>query len=130
MALSVVLQGHEADVTSVKWNKINQTWITGSEDRTVRVWPGDGIPCLRVINNDSPVTALCVDVFNGCIITGAEDHILRVFDPTKNDEVVQKNVGHEDQISSIVHVAVRNQYITGSWDNSVRVWNGLILIYF
>ena len=82
---------------------------------------------MRVINNDSPVTALCIDVLNGCIITGAKDYIIRVFDPAKNDEVVQKNIGHADEVSAIVHVAVRNQYITGSWDNTVRIWNGMLV---
>jgi WD40 repeat protein len=124
MTLQVVLQGHEGDVTAVKWHKANQNWITASEDRTIRIWPATGIPCIRIFNNDTPVTALCIDALNGCIITGGEDHAIRVFDPSKTDEVVQKNYGHTDQVSSIVHVAVRNQYVSSSWDNTVRFWNG------
>jgi WD40 repeat protein len=125
MTLQVVLQGHEGDVTAVKWHAMNQNWITASEDRTIRIWPANGIPCLRIFNNDSPVTALCIDTLNGCIISGGEDHTIRVFDPSKTDEVVQKNYGHTDQVSSIVHVAVRNQYVSTSWDNTVRFWNGI-----
>ncbi len=84
--------------------------MTGSEDRTIRIWPADGIPCLKIINNDGPVTSLCIDSLNGCIVTGSQDHIIRVFDPSKNDnDVVQKNVGHSDEVKAIVHVPMRNQ---------------------
>jgi len=36
--LSAVLQGHEAEVTQVRWNAVLTKWITGSEDGTIRVW--------------------------------------------------------------------------------------------
>ncbi|KAJ3086653.1 hypothetical protein HK100_008637, partial [Physocladia obscura] len=38
MLLQAVLIGHEAEVTKIKWNRKNQQWITGSEDRTIRIW--------------------------------------------------------------------------------------------
>ncbi|KAJ3051739.1 hypothetical protein HK097_007248 [Rhizophlyctis rosea] len=123
MVLLAVLQGHEAEVTQVRWNQKYSQWITGSEDRTIRVWPSTGIPCLRIINNDGPITALCIDSINGCIISGSQDKIIRVIDPEKKDEVVQKNVGHLDEIRSIVHIPARGQYVSASWDNTVRIWN-------
>ncbi len=38
MVLLNTLQGHEAEVTCVKWNDILGKWVTGSEDGTVRIW--------------------------------------------------------------------------------------------
>ena len=38
MKLKAVLQGHEAEVTQVRWNNIHQKWVTGSDDCTIRVW--------------------------------------------------------------------------------------------
>jgi WD40 repeat protein len=38
MKLVGVMQGHEADVTQVRWSSRYSNWITGSEDRTVRIW--------------------------------------------------------------------------------------------
>ncbi|KAI8592288.1 quinon protein alcohol dehydrogenase-like superfamily [Geranomyces variabilis] len=123
MYLQAVLQGHDAEVTQIKWCRKNHQWITGSEDRTIRVWPADGIPCLRVINNDGPVTAMCLDVLNGSIITGSRDKVIRVFDPDKKDEIAQTNVGHTDEVRRIIHIPARDQYVSASWDNTVRVWN-------
>ncbi|KAI9091859.1 WD40-repeat-containing domain protein [Phlyctochytrium arcticum] len=126
MLLQAVLQGHEAEVTRIKWNPVHKQWVTASEDRTIRIWPAEGIPCLRVINNDGPVTALCIDRMNGSIVTGSQDKLIRVFDPEKKDELVQKNVGHTDEVRAIIHIPVRNQYVSASWDNSVRVWNAYL----
>lgn len=41
MTLVAVLQGHEAEVTVIKWHKTESLWITGSEDRTIRIWVSD-----------------------------------------------------------------------------------------
>ena len=38
MVLLNTLQGHEAEVTCVKWSTVKHKWITGSEDGTVRIW--------------------------------------------------------------------------------------------
>ncbi|OAJ36383.1 hypothetical protein BDEG_20563 [Batrachochytrium dendrobatidis JEL423] len=126
MTLVCVLQGHEAEVTQIKWHRKEKQWITGSEDRTLRIWTADGIPCLRVINNDGPITALCIDAINGCLITGSQDKVIRVFDIDKKDEIVQKNIGHSDEIRSLIHIPVRNQYVSASWDNTVRIWNAYL----
>lgn len=129
MKLQAVLQGHESDVTQIKWCRKSKTWITGSEDRTIRVWPAEGIPCLRVFSNEGPVTALSVDMLNGCIVTGSSDYLMRVFDPERKDELVQKNYGHKDQIRAIIHIPVRHQYVSVSWDGTIKIWNGRIVFY-
>ncbi|KAI9199249.1 WD40-repeat-containing domain protein [Polychytrium aggregatum] len=127
MKLQCVLQGHEAEVTRIRWNEKFEQWVTGSEDRTVRIWPKEGIPCLRVVNNDGPLTALSIDLFNGCIITGSQDRAIRVFDPSlKECSMVQKNVGHTDEIKAILHIPGRNQYVSAAWDNTLRIWNAYL----
>ncbi|KAJ3139429.1 hypothetical protein HK101_003641 [Irineochytrium annulatum] len=122
MALMAALIGHEAEVTQIKWNGVYQQWVTGSEDRTIRIWAAEGLPLIKVINNDGPVTALCVDVVNGCLMTGSQDKCIRVFDPDKKDEVVQKNSGHTDEVRAIIHIP----YVSASWDKTVRIWNAYL----
>ena len=38
MTLVNTLQGHDAEVTCVRWNTVLDKWITGSEDGTIRIW--------------------------------------------------------------------------------------------
>ncbi|KAJ3261749.1 hypothetical protein HK103_004700 [Boothiomyces macroporosus] len=116
MTLKETLSEHKDSVTAlVCVKRDNNHWL-----------PAEGIPCIRVINNDGPVTALCVDSVNGCLVTGSQDKIIRVFDMEKKDEIVQKNMGHTDEIRSLIHIPSRNQYVSASWDNTVRIWNAYL----
>jgi WD40 repeat protein len=38
MLLENVLQGHKSEVNCIKWDSSNNTWITGGEDSTIRLW--------------------------------------------------------------------------------------------
>ena len=38
MRMCNTLQGHELEITSVRWNHVYDKWITGSEDGTIRIW--------------------------------------------------------------------------------------------
>jgi WD40 repeat protein len=122
LTLKAVLQGHTAEVTAIRWNASTHQWVTGSEDKTIRIWPADGLPSQRVIYNEGPVWSLAIDACNGCILTGSTDRCLRVFDLSREDALVQVNRGHTDAIKSIAHIPTRNQYVTTSWDQTIRIW--------
>lgn len=121
MTLSAVLQGHEAEVTQVRWNAVLTRWITGSEDGTIRIWRADGMACDLVLSAQGAVSALCIDQVNGCIVAGVQE-IIRVYDP-ETRKIVQKNLGHTDSVRCIVHIPERSQYVSASWDKTVRIWN-------
>ncbi|KAM7432677.1 hypothetical protein ABFA07_016944 [Porites harrisoni] len=121
MTLSAVLQGHEAEVTQVRWNAVLTKWITGSEDGTIRIWRADGMACDLVLSAQGAVSALCIDQVNGCIVAGVQE-IIRVYDP-ESRKIVQKNLGHNDSVRCIIHIPERSQYVSASWDKTVRIWN-------
>jgi len=52
-----------------------------------------------------------MDTLNGCIISGGNDHIIRIYDPKKNFENVQKHCGHQDEIKAIIHIPARNHVL-------------------
>ncbi|KAI9189142.1 hypothetical protein H9P43_000570 [Blastocladiella emersonii ATCC 22665] len=121
MPLVGVLAGHEAEVTKVAWaGGARAQWVSGSEDKSIRFWDPHTLACLIVVNNESPVTAMCMDLDAGLVVVGARDRVLRVFD---GDRLVQRNVGHTDEIRAVHHIAGRRQYVTSSWDCTIRIWN-------
>ncbi|XP_065055672.1 uncharacterized WD repeat-containing protein alr2800-like isoform X1 [Rhopilema esculentum] len=121
MTLSAVLQGHEAEVTQVLWNQFHEKWVTGSEDGTIRIWSANGMNCDLVLSAHGNVSALCVDHSNGCVVAGVQDTI-RVYD-IEYRKIVQTNLGHTDSVRSIIHIPERQQYVSASWDKTVRIWN-------
>uniref|UniRef100_UPI00398F45DC uncharacterized protein n=1 Tax=Pristiophorus japonicus TaxID=55135 RepID=UPI00398F45DC len=124
MKLMSVLQGHEADITAVLWHPLLNKWLSGSEDGTIRIWSEDGTQCEQILVTHGAVNCLCIDQVNGCIIAGVQA-IMRVYDPDSFVQV-QRNIGHNDSIRSVIHIPERTQYITASWDCTLRVWNAYI----
>lgn len=46
----------------------------------------------------------------------------RVYDSEKY-RLVQTNLGHTDSVRDIIHIPERNQYVSTSWDKTIRIWN-------
>ncbi|CAL1534086.1 unnamed protein product [Lymnaea stagnalis] len=122
MTLSNTLQGHEAEVTCIRWNSICHKWVSGAEDGTIRIWSGQGMnECEQVLATQGGVTCLCIDCENGSIIAGVQ-RFIKVYD-SEHYRLVQSNVGHTDAVRSIIHIRERKQYVSCSWDETIRVWN-------
>ncbi|XP_062910944.1 uncharacterized protein LOC134349917 [Mobula hypostoma] len=107
MKLVSVLQGHEADITSILWHSLLNKWLSGSEDGTIRIWSEDGTQCEQLLVTHRAVNCLCIDQVNGCIIAGIQER-MSVYDPETFIEV-QRNIGHTDSICSIIHIPERTQ---------------------
>lgn len=57
MTLVNTLQGHEGEVTCVRWNIHGKgSWVTGSEDGTIRIW-------VSVLINNINVVIITVCLF-------------------------------------------------------------------
>ena len=120
-ALCGVLRGHAADVSHVRWNTPHRLWVTGSEDHTVRCWTADGLQLHEIRPpGDTSVTALAIDMY-GFVLVATMDKAVRVYD-VETQEVVQQHYGHADAVRSILHVPQKGQYLTASWDRTIRVW--------
>ena len=38
MVLLNTLQGHELEITAVRWNPVYDKWMTASEDGSIKIW--------------------------------------------------------------------------------------------
>jgi len=113
---------HDAEVTALKWNTITKQWVTGSDDGMIKIWAGQGMnDLLQTLSEKSSVTCLCIDAVNGAIIAGLQ-HVIKVYDSEKY-RLVQTNLGHTDSVRDIIHIPERNQYVSTSWDKTIRIWN-------
>ena len=122
--LKYVLKGHPQDVSHVAWcNFLGGRWVTASEDESLRMWDGPEVESMMGYSGDA-VTALYVDEANEVIVAAMEDRCLRVYDPRApaGSQLVKKYLGHTDVVRSIEYVAEKRQYLTCSWDKSIRVW--------
>jgi len=137
-ALCGALRGHEADVSHVRWNAPHMVWVSGSEDHSVRLWNPGGTQVGEIRPpGDIAITALTCDA-RGMILVATMDKAVRVYDPKPrvrnpalaglakwpmDPEMVQQHLGHADAVRSIMHVPEKAQYLTASWDRTIRVWH-------
>ena len=127
-----VLLGHTADVTSVLWNARHSMWVTASEDHTARIWNAEGVQVGEVTPPGDSITAIAIEMRYGHLLIATMDKSLRTFAIAPDSSAdsqwpysftqVQQNVGHSDAIKCILHIPERRQYITASWDKTLRVW--------
>lgn len=110
MTLQVVLHGHSSDATYVKWYANHSNWVTASEDQTIRFWSGDGLNCIRVLNNEAHITCFLIDEERNCLVTGSSDSFMRAFDLDRKDST-SSNVyrGHKDEVRGIIMIRERKQ---------------------
>ena len=88
----------------------------------MRFWTAEGVETHKWLPGDA-ITALAVDMNQGFVIAATMDRAVRVYDPSMAvQEVVQQHVGHSDAVRCIIHVPEKQQYLTASWDRTIRVW--------
>lgn len=93
--------------------------ITGSYDRTVRVWnmdTGDEMRCLR--GHTRAVRALQFD--EAKLITGSMDCTLRIWD-WRTGRCIRTLSGHQEGVVCLRFDS--NVLVSGSVDTTIRVWN-------
>ncbi|KAI8974078.1 WD40-repeat-containing domain protein [Pilobolus umbonatus] len=92
--------------------------VTGSKDRTIKVWDWSG-RCKRTLTGHSG-SVLCLVYDQRVLVTGSSDHTLIVAD-METDEVLSKLVGHEESVLSVQFVD-KEKVISSSKDKTLRVW--------
>ncbi|KAF8841161.1 WD40 repeat-like protein [Paxillus ammoniavirescens] len=118
------LRGHTDGVMCLQFNETLQhpsfpILITGSYDRTVRVWnleTGLEVRCLR--GHTRAVRALQFD--EAKLITGSMDHTIRVWNWRKG-ECIRTLEGHTEGVVCLHFDA--NVLASGSVDTTVKIWN-------
>ncbi|XP_004363948.1 phospholipase A2-activating protein [Capsaspora owczarzaki ATCC 30864] len=129
--LSKTLLGHEQDVRSIATCKESGVIVTGSRDRSARVWrpPYADADCTVVAGHHSNfivavyITKPTPAFPQGTIVTASNDRTANVFLPDALDQPLVTLAGHTDTVSAIGETAA-GLLVTGSWDKNVRVWDG------
>lgn len=104
--------------------------VSGSLDRTLRLWLADGGQCLRTLRGHSG-GVYCVAVLprgggeDEHIVSGSDDNTLRVWDAASG-RALQTLRGHSDTVACVVTLALSSgaYVVSGSWDKTLRVWAG------
>ncbi|KAI9328679.1 WD40-repeat-containing domain protein [Zopfochytrium polystomum] len=141
--LRFILRGHEQDVYSLDWTYDGALLVSGSGDRTVRLWDSATGKLSRLIVNDelgggsgngmdeqtpsaavdAGVTSVAVSpIDSGCIVTGSLDRAVRVWD-ARTGRLLERFEGHQDSVYSVAISPNGRTVVSGSLDRTLKVWD-------
>jgi WD40 repeat protein len=118
-----LLTGHSQGVTSVAVTADGARILTGSLDKTARLWDavsGDLIAEFR--GHTDRISAVAVTPDGRRIATGSDDGTARLWDTASGRLVAEFN-GHTGRVLGVAVSADGTRIITGSDDHTARIWD-------
>ena len=117
-----VLRGHADIVHSVALMPDGKRIVTGSSDRTARIWDAaTGKELLQLKNHNGLVWGVAVSRDGARIVTGAWGGGQVLVWDAKTGERLRELKGHTDDVNGVA-VTPDGRVLTGSDDQTARVW--------
>ncbi|KAF7980717.1 hypothetical protein HWV62_37189 [Athelia sp. TMB] len=122
-----VLQGHEDSVFSVAFSPDGSKIVSGSGDKTVRVWDtvtGQlAFPPLQ--GHEDFVFSVAFSPDGSKIVSGSGDKTVRVWDAVTGQLAFPPLQGHAGYVRSVAFSPDGSKIVSGSDDKTVRVWDAI-----
>jgi hypothetical protein len=119
----LTLKGHTALVISASFSPDGSRIVTGSQDKTAKVWDAkSGAEVLTFNGHTSPLASASFSPDGSRIVTGSGDKTAKVWDAKSGAEVLTLR-GHTALVSSASFSPDGSRIVTGSYDNTAKVWD-------
>ncbi len=112
-------------VQSVAFSPDGHHIVSGSRDRTIRVWDattGETVAGPFTGHTDS-VQSVAFSPDGHYIVSGSRDRTIRVWNATTGETVAGPFTGHTDSVQSVAFSPDGHHIVSGSFDGTIRVWN-------
>lgn len=117
------LKGHEKNALVARFTADGKKVISGSLDMTIRIWDWKKDSCIRILQGhggniyDIRISPVNPELFASC----SEDRGIRLWN-IFSEKSIQTFTGHEKPVMSIAFSSDGKYLISGSLDNTVRIW--------
>ena len=116
------LRGHTDAVTSVCATLDNRHVVSGSKDKTVRMWDVvTGREVRRIIGHTDAVTTVSVSPGGYHVISGSDDRSVRMWDVTTGHEV--RNLTHTASVTTVCVTPDGRHVVSATLDKCVWMWD-------
>jgi hypothetical protein len=121
--VSNTLQGHEGSVRSAAFSPDGKMIVSGSYDKTVRLWDIEGNPIGQpFLGHEDYINSVAFSPDGKLIVSGSNDKTVRLWD-IEGNSIGQPFRGHESSVFSVVFSPDGKLIVSGSDDKTVRLWD-------
>lgn len=116
--------GHGRAVNSLSLSADGRLLLSGSDDRTARLWSVEGGRELRrFVGQQSNVTAAALSRDGTLVATGGgEDHVVRIWDAATGAQRLMLT-GHRATIGALAFLSEGKELASVDWDDTLRLWD-------
>jgi len=119
------LRGHKGNITCVKFHPIFSSFVSGSEDATIRIWDyetGDYETTLRGHTNS--VQSLAFDHSGNVLASSSADLSIKLWNfNSANRDCMKTLKGHEHNVSCVVFTPTGDYLFSCSRDKTIKKWD-------
>ena len=119
------LRGHKGTVTCVAISANGLRIVSGSGDKTARMWKADGTPG-PVLRIEKMVCSVAISTDGLQVVSGLDDNTVQVWgtDGKPGSTFKPGSIlrGHEDIVTSVAMSADGLSIVSGSRDKTLRIW--------
>lgn len=118
-----LFQGHEDYVrTGLASPASSDIWLTGSYDRTVRLWDARTQACVLSMQHGDPIRAAVVYPSGGVVVVASGNDIY-VWDVLAGGRLLQRFSNHQKTITALTFDAGCSRLLSASLDQLVKVYD-------
>ncbi|MBD2059096.1 serine/threonine protein kinase [Oculatella sp. FACHB-28] len=121
-ALANTLALHTGPVSAIATSSDGETFVSGSEDKTIKVWNLRTGDLLRTLSgHDAEVVSVAISQDGQLLASGSRDNTVKLWD-LQSGELI-RTLDHPDWIQSVAFSPDGQMLAAGDRDQTVFVWN-------
>ncbi len=117
------LEVHSDWVNSVAFSPDSTKIISGSYDKTIKIWDANTGQCLKTLEGHSRyVSSVAYSPDGTKIISGSYDYTIKIWN-ANTGECLKTLKGHKYTVESVAYSPDSKRIISGSSDETIKIWD-------